>query len=107
MSKRSHLDEKWYVINPPHGDGTIIIAGHNDPNVGLFVCDCEFYDVGIQEWIEANPRWDVASPRELAQRIARDHNECIKLRRKIEVLEDRNEQDRTVKQDIEDLFGDD
>ena len=107
MSKRSHLDEKWYVINPPHGSGTVVIAGHNDPNIGLFVCDCEFCDgVGAQEWIEAIPDWIVALPQDIAQRIAQDHNECIKLRRKIEVLEKRINQNRTVKQDIEDLFGD-
>ena len=105
MSKRSHLDEKWYVVGPPEGSGTIIIAGHNDPHIGIFVCDCEYYDVDLREWIEVNPDWDIASSQEIAQRITDDHNECIKLRRRIEVLEERLKQCRTVQQDIDDLFG--
>ena len=102
MSK-SHLDSNWYVVGPPWGKGDYVIAGHNDPHIGIFVADCDSWlSKGLQE---AFPDWDIASPQEIAQRIADDHNECLKLRRRIEVLEKRLEEKRTVKQDIEELFG--
>ena len=106
MSKRSHLDSKWYVVGPPWGDGTHVIAGHNDPHIGIFVADCEYVNDVLEdaEWYE--DRWDLASPQALAQRIADDHNECLKLRREIAVLEKRLEEKRTVATDIKDLFGD-
>ena len=102
---RSHLDSKWYVVGSTWDNSTGVIAGHNDPRIGIFVADCEYYDSGLQEWIEMHPDWDIASPQAIAQRIADDHNECLKLRRRIVVLEKRLEEKRTVLTDIEELFG--
>ena len=102
MSKRSHLDSRWYVVGPPWGANTEIVAGHNDPHIGIFVADCESW-VELQEMY---PAWDIASPQDIAQRIADDHNECLKLRREIATLGKRLEGKRTVATDIKDLFGD-
>ena len=102
--KRSHLDEKWYVVGSPWYDGECVNAGHNDPHDGIFVCDCGQSFQQLEEIYGDD--WDIASPQDIAQRVVKDHNECLKLQRRIEVLEDRLEKQRTVKQDIEDLFGD-
>lgn len=37
----SLIDEDWYVVGPPWGNGTWINAGSPDPHAGTFVLDCE------------------------------------------------------------------
>ena len=84
--KKSHLDSNWYVVGPPWGDGTYIVAGSEDPHLGIFVADCEFADE-IPEAYEGE--WDIATPQELAARITKDHNRCIYLRQKLELAYER------------------
>ena len=97
--KRSHLNERWYVAS---GDGEYLIAGHNDPRIGVFVCDCENWDLDVD--IYGN-KWDIATPREIAQRIADDHNEVLTLRERIAKLEKLLEAQRSVEQHIDELYG--
>ena len=81
----------------------MVIAGHNDPNIGIFVCNCRW---ACAELVKTyNDKWNIASPQTIAQRIANDHNERIKLRREVAILEKRMEEKRTVLTDIEELFG--
>lgn len=35
------VDQPWFVVGAPWGDGTWINAGCEDPHGGTFVCDCE------------------------------------------------------------------
>lgn len=78
--KKSHLNSKWYVVGPPWGDGTYIIAGHNDPHLGIFVADCEYMNDVLENAEFYEEVWDLASPQELAQRIVTDHNELLFLK---------------------------
>jgi hypothetical protein len=100
--KRSHLNERWYVVGQ-HEDN-YVMAGHVDPTIGIFVCGCENWalDVDIDTYSD---RWDIATPQELAQRIADDHNEALKLRKLVAELEKQLEAQKTVKQQIEELYG--
>lgn len=34
------INERWYVVGQPWGDGTWINAGSEDPHGGQFVVDC-------------------------------------------------------------------
>ena len=77
--KRSHLNSKWYVVGPPWGDGVYIIAGHDDPHLGIFVTDCVSFASSWEERKAMIPDWDIASPQEVAQRIVADHNEMLRL----------------------------
>lgn len=36
----SVVDQPWFVVDAPHGDGTWVIAGNADPSIGTFVCAC-------------------------------------------------------------------
>jgi hypothetical protein len=102
--KRSHLNERWYVVGQPWGHGDYVIAGHNDPHVGIFVCDCQNWDLDVDIDIHGD-KWDIAIPQEIAQRIADDHNEALKLRKLVAELEKQLEAQKTVKQQIEELYG--
>lgn len=35
------IDQPWFTVGPPWGDGTWINAGSEDPHGGTPVCDCE------------------------------------------------------------------
>jgi hypothetical protein len=35
------IDQPWFAVGAPWGDGTWINAGTEDPHGGTFVCDCE------------------------------------------------------------------
>ena len=102
MVKRSHLNEKWYTVDPPWGNGDYVIAGHIDPHAGLFVCDCQSWDLGVDIY---GDKWDIATPQEVAQRIVDDHNEVLALRRQVALLEKQLEAQKSVGQHIEDLWG--
>lgn len=102
--KRSHLNERWYAVSSPWGNGEYVVAGHIDPHICIFVCDCGNWDFDMAEDIHGD-RWDVATPQEIAQRIADGHNEVLGLRRRVALLEKQLEAQKSAKQHVEDLWG--
>jgi len=102
--KRSHLNERWYVVGQPWGRGDFVIAGHNDPHTGIFVCDCQNWDLDVDIEIYSN-KWDAATPQKIAQRIANDHNEVLALRKQVAELEGQLEVQKTARQQINELYG--
>lgn len=100
--KRSHLNERWYVVSQPWGSSDFVIAGHNDPHIGVFVCDCRNWDLDIDIY---GDKWDIATSQDLAQRIADDHNEVLALRKQVAILERQREAQKSVGQHIDELFG--
>jgi len=71
--------DKFYVVESPWGDGTLVVAGNPDPHAGQFICDCN--DIG-EEWIEGEPTADDKA-RERAGIIIEFHNAVFKLLRKV------------------------
>jgi len=102
--KRSPLNERWYIVGQPWGRGDFVIAGHNDPHTGIFVCDCQNWDLDVDIEIYGN-KWDIATPQEIAQRIADDHDEVLGLRKRVAELENKLEAQKSVSQHIDELYG--
>jgi hypothetical protein len=67
----SLLDDQWFVVGPPWGDGTWINAGSEDPHGGQFVVDCE-------AMLDAGPRGEVAA--ELAAHSVRLHGAYLRAK---------------------------
>ena len=67
------LEQKWYVVCQPWGDGNWIRAGAPDAS-GEFVCDCE-------SLLDEADRERVESVAEIAEHIVRLHNSHLESRK--------------------------
>jgi hypothetical protein len=74
---QSHLDELWYVVDQPWGDGSWVIAGNPDPHIGKFVCCCE--DISLIDFTDNYTDEDAKNDcRNRAYHIAEIHNQSLK-----------------------------
>lgn len=66
------LDQKWYVVNQPWGEGEFIRAGAADA-AGEFVCDCQ----GLLDDADVDR---IESAQEIAEYIVKLHNSYLDRR---------------------------
>ncbi len=59
------IDQPWFVVGPPWGDGTWVNAGSADPHGGSFVLDCESL---------TNLHVNKEAAAEIAEHIVKVHN---------------------------------
>lgn len=70
----THTPTPYYVVGPPWGDGTYIVAGNPDPHAGRFVAD---FAPDLEEW-EEDER-DVLADAEFVCRAANAHDDLMKV----------------------------
>jgi len=63
------LEERWYAVEPPFGDGTWIRARAVDA-LGAFVCDCN----SLVPWAEGDA---TTTPQDIAAYIVALHNDAL------------------------------